>query len=102
MGKNINPAIERLLAKTKDWDFATMFFESKKPVLIERNSDIKRVDGSDTLVMNSLTLNPFPRNEQDAEREFEMQSYLHIDAIAAIDFYVEKRIQTAPVLSIIP
>jgi hypothetical protein len=72
--------------------------------MIERDSDVKRLEDSDVLVMNSIVLNPFPRTEQDAKKEFDMQSYIAISTIVVIDFYTEKRIQTVPVpiLSIAP
>lgn len=103
MERNINGAIERILMENKDWDFALLFFDDKKPMLIERASDIKRIGNSDTLMMNSIVMNPFPQSEADAMKQFDMQSYINTTAISAVDFYVERRIKTAPasVLSIV-
>ena len=104
MEKSIEIAVERLTSAKKDWDFATVFFERRNPVMIERDSDIKRLEDSDMLVMNSVVLNPFPKNKQDSLKEFDMQSYIAISTIVVIDFYAEKRIQTVPasILSIAP
>ena len=104
MEKSIEIAVERLISTNKNWDFATVFFERRNPVRIERDSDIKRLEDSDILVMNSVVLNPFPKNKQDSLKEFDMQSYIAISTIVVIDFYAEKRIQTVPasILSIAP
>lgn len=97
-------AVARLTAKEKDWDFAIIYVHSKQPVMIEKASNVAVMDTEEgsTIVMDSIVLNPVPLTEEDSKKHFNMQSYIKISALTAIDFYTERKIQTvAPILSLV-
>lgn len=92
--------LEKLLSDNKDWDFCILYIEGRAPVLVEKDVDLKMMPIDPllpiTLVMNSISMHPAPRDQQMAQKEFKMVSFFETAKIYAIDFYTESRIQMAP------
>ena len=89
--------IERLLMARKDWTFCMLVVEGRTPMWLDPATDITLHGTGDNqyLQIKAETGHPAPQSEAEEGKQFDLVSYIYIDAIQIVDFYKEKLILKA-------
>jgi len=94
MNKNI---LERLLLKPekKDWDIAIIYSTGKQPMAVWKKTVVD-LDTEHNAIYLQLNEYPNPFVDQDPDkplRTMQMDAFMDIDSITAIDYLKENRVQ---------
>lgn len=88
--------VDALFADERTWDLCLVVVVSKPSMLLDKEVKVTRV-GDDVLRFDSVVNHPAPQNPKQAHVLYNMESYVKISEIAAVDYYSEK-----PDIAIVP